>query len=224
MEDAPEQRQVVVGRRDQVGVEERERDLVAGAVDDDVGVLLAAVGEPHRALGQLGDVRLRRDLAVRDPREDVVGHRRVGAAERVVGLRQAVALHVADRQPQRRGLHPLAQRDRYRGRARGSESIGRPKTYFGITHAPRRAARKVRRATNDDSTAMSIAELPIPSTTTERSRNSAGSSPVYSWECICTPAKRSCPGNAGSGQRGSQWWPLATIERVVAARLAARRW
>ena len=56
---------------------------------------------------------------------------------------------------------------------------------------------------------MSIAELPIPSTTT------------------CLPAKielstvgvrvqlhareRVAPGNAGSGQRGSQWWPLATI-------------
>ena len=42
---APEQRQVVVGRGDQRGVEEREADLVAGAVDDDVRRLLAAVGE-----------------------------------------------------------------------------------------------------------------------------------------------------------------------------------
>ncbi len=85
-----------------------------------------------------------------------------------------------------------------------------------MIHAPRRAARYVRRARNDDSTAMSIAELPIPSTTTWRSRNSSGSSPVYACECICTPAKRSCPGNGGSGPRGSQWWPLATIRASYA--------
>src|SRR4051812_45377339 len=39
-------------------------------------------------------------------------------------------------------------------------SIGRPKTHFGITYAPRRAARKTVSAENDASTAMSIAELP----------------------------------------------------------------
>ena len=64
---------------------------------------------------------------------------------------------------------------------------------------------------NEASTAMSIAELPIPSTTTVLSRKNAGSSPRYSCECICTPSKTSLPGNAGSGQRASQWWPLATI-------------
>ena len=37
-----------------------------------------------------------RDRAVRHPREDVVGDRRVGVAEAVVGLRQPVALHVAE--------------------------------------------------------------------------------------------------------------------------------
>jgi hypothetical protein len=43
--DAPEQVDPVVGRRDEVGVEEREGDAVAGAVDDDVDVLAGAVGE-----------------------------------------------------------------------------------------------------------------------------------------------------------------------------------
>ena len=84
------------------------------------------------------------------------------------------------------------------------ESSGRPNRYLGITHAPRRAARYVARAWKEDSTAMSIAELPMPSTTTRLSRKNAGSSPRYSWAWICTPRNRSWPGNAGSGQRGSQ--------------------
>ena len=66
----------------------------------------------------------------------------VGCASQqlVVGLGQPVALHVADDQPQRRALHPLA--DGERDRADGaSVSSGRPNTYLGITHAPRRAAR-----------------------------------------------------------------------------------
>ena len=44
-------------------------------------------------------------------------------------------------------------------------SSGRPNTYLGTIHAPRRAARKTRSAVCVASTAMSIAELPIPSTT-----------------------------------------------------------
>ncbi len=38
VEDAAEELDVVVGRGDEVGVEEGEGDAVAGAVDDDVGV------------------------------------------------------------------------------------------------------------------------------------------------------------------------------------------
>ena len=41
-----EERQLVVPGGDEVLVEEREGDLVARAVDDEVGVDLAAVGEP----------------------------------------------------------------------------------------------------------------------------------------------------------------------------------
>jgi hypothetical protein len=57
-------------------------------------------------------------------------------------------------------------------------SSGRPKTYLGSTHAPRRAARCTDAAVNDASTAMSMAELPMPSTTTCLSRKNPGSSPV----------------------------------------------
>ena len=45
-------------------------------------------------------------------------------------------------------------------------SSGRPNRYLGTMCAPRREARIVFSATKLDSTAMSIALLPIPSTTT----------------------------------------------------------
>jgi hypothetical protein len=47
-----------------------------------------------------------------------------------------------------------------------SWSNGLPNRYFGVIQAPRRAARYVDFATELDSTAMSIALLPMPSTTT----------------------------------------------------------
>ena len=95
----------------------------------------------------------------------------------VVGLRQPVALHVADGGAQRRRV----KRWRTANGTRGVVTIwssGRPNTYFGTTHAPRRAARKTRSADWLASTAMSIAELPIPSTTTRLSGKSDGSSPM----------------------------------------------
>ena len=105
MEDAPEQLDVVVGRRDEVLVEERERDLVARAVDDEVGLDARAVGELDLVLVQAGDVRLGRDRAVGQPVEDPARDRRVRLAELVVGLLEAVVLHPADRlahhQPER---------------------------------------------------------------------------------------------------------------------------
>ena len=55
---------------------------------------------------------------------------------------------------------------------------------------------------------MSIAELPMPSTTTFLPSKIEGS--MYSWAWSCWPLKLSEPGKAGSGQRASQWWPLAT--------------
>ena len=48
--------------------------------------------------------------------------------------------------------------------------------------------------------------LPIPTTSTFWSRKSLAS--TNQCECISTPSK--LPGYGGSGQRGSQWWPLAT--------------
>ena len=77
-----------------------------------------------------------------------------------------------------------------------------------MIQAPRRAARSVRSVTSETSTAMSMAEFPMPSTTTFLPSKPCVS--TYSCECIWRPANVSAPGNAGSGQRGSQWWPLAT--------------
>ena len=48
-DDPAVERQPVVGRREDLRVEEREGDLVAGAVDDEVDLLLAAVGEADGA-------------------------------------------------------------------------------------------------------------------------------------------------------------------------------
>ena len=96
VEDAAEQRQVVVRRADQVRIEERERHLVAGAPHDRVDLLDRAVLEAHAVAQQLGDVRLVADLAVRDAVEEVGGDRRMRVAEVVVRSRQAVVLHLAD--------------------------------------------------------------------------------------------------------------------------------
>ena len=56
-------------------------------------------------------------------------------------------------------------------------SSGRPKTYFGSTHAPRRVDRSTLFAAPGpaSSHAMSTALLPKPTTTTRRSRRSWGS-------------------------------------------------
>ena len=48
-----------------------------------------------------------------------------------------------------------------------------PNMYFGRMCAPRRIARSVEAATREDSTAMSQAELPMPSTRTRLSTSGA---------------------------------------------------
>ena len=62
-------------------------------------------------------------------------------------------------------------------RAKGvfvSRSDGWPKRYFGMMCAPRRMARNVRSEMLDVSTAMSAAELPIPTTSTRRPAYGSG--------------------------------------------------
>ena len=87
MEHAAEERQVVLLCGEEVLVEERERDLVAGAVDDDVGLLRGPVGEADAVAFEALDVRLRRDLAVVQAAEDLARDGRVRLADAVVGLR-----------------------------------------------------------------------------------------------------------------------------------------
>ena len=89
-------------------------------------------------------------------------------------------------------------------------SIGLPNRYLGMIHAPRRAARYVCAATKLASTAMSIAELPIPSTTTVLSRKKPRVVALVVVRVHLHALERVAPGKAGSGQRASQWWPLAT--------------
>ena len=95
MEDAAVELDPVVLRRDEVLVEERERDLVARAVDDDVGVDARAVLELDRVPVETADVRLDLDRPVGDAVEDAAGDRRVRLAEGVVGLRKAELHRVA---------------------------------------------------------------------------------------------------------------------------------
>ena len=83
MEDAPVQLDVVVRSRDEVLIEEREGDLVARAVDDQVGLDDGPVDEAHLPAFQRLDIRLRRDRAVLDAIEDPPRDRRVRLAEAV---------------------------------------------------------------------------------------------------------------------------------------------
>ena len=53
---------------------------------------------------------------------------------------------------------------------------------------------------------MSIALLPIPTTSTFLSRKAVVVDVVVGVHLLAVEL----PGYAGSGQRGSQWWPLAT--------------
>ena len=55
-----------------------------------------------------------------------------------------------------------------------SWSVGLPFMYFGMTCAPRRTARYVMRDTRDVSEAMSVAELPKPTTSTFASSKPSG--------------------------------------------------
>ena len=111
-------------------VEERERDLVARAVDDDVGLLLGAVGEAHACARQLRDVRLRRDLAVREARE--ASSRRSGAPRRSGG-RAWAARSAPCRPPSSRSTRARSAGGRAKAPARAAASVssGRPNRTSG---------------------------------------------------------------------------------------------
>ena len=208
MKDAPEQLDVVVGRGQEVLVEEREGDLVAGAVHDHIGVHLAAVREPDPVALQRGDVRLGRDRAVSDPVEDAPGDRGMGLAELVVWLGQAVALGRAGERLDRLVDHPLADRerharvvgelvDRLAEHVLGDDPSAFARRQIGvgghIGGLDGDVHRRVAHAEHDDVLAREDRIVHV----------GVGVQLV--------PSKVSAPGNAGSGQRASQWWPLATI-------------
>ena len=193
VEHAPEERQVVVGRGDQRRVEERERHLVARAVDDDVGLDLGAVGEAHASLGR---ARARFGFGVISPcaRRERMSSETVGCAspKSVVGL--AAARSAPCRRPSSRsgGRAASALADGERHPRGGGERVERAAEQVLRDH-PRAAPRgevRARRATNEDSTAMSIAELPMPSTTTSLVAEEA-------------PGRRRCTRARGAARRRS---------------------
>ena len=123
-DDAPVERDPVVGSRDQRRVEEREADLVAGAVDRQVDLLLAAVDEADRpAARERVDVRLHGDVAVADPRQQVGGDRRVRLDELVVGLREAEVLRMAGGELEHAPVEQPQQRQRQPGGERVAELV-----------------------------------------------------------------------------------------------------
>ena len=208
MEDAPVEREVVAGRGDQRGVEEREADLVAGAVDDDVRALLAAVLEDHGARRQPREVRLGRDVAVREPREDRVADRGVRLERAVVGLGQAVALHRPDRGAQRRLHEALADRERHPRLGhelveRAAEDVLRddpgaaPGGQEDALGGLRRLDRDVHRRVAHARARRRACRRRTPGRRRDSGASAAG-----------RPRRRPCLRRSGSC--GSQWWPLAT--------------
>ncbi|HEX4687006.1 MAG TPA: hypothetical protein VH228_09490 [Nocardioides sp.] len=116
---------VVVLGADHGVVEEREGDLVAGAVDDDVGLDARAVGEVHARPVEPGDRGLDRDVAVAEPAEQVVADRRVGLEDVVVGLGKAVVGHLPDRDPEHGAHRDLLEPKRPAGERGVGEVVGR---------------------------------------------------------------------------------------------------
>ena len=146
MKDAAKKLDVVVRRRQEIRVEERKADLVAGAIDDHVGMDLAAVGETHPLILKRCDVRLRRDRAMGDAIEYPSRDGGMRLAELVVGLGQPVALWRTGQRLDRLVDHALANGEGIRGLL-GNWSTGLPNTYLGMIQAPLRAARYVLAAT-----------------------------------------------------------------------------
>jgi hypothetical protein len=112
-----EQRQAMVGVGDQGRiVQEREADLVAGGEDDHVHGLDAVVGEADVAALQRLDRRLEGDVAAAGPGQELAADRGVGLQRLVVGLGQAVVLHLAHVLADQRADDLQAQPARHPGR------------------------------------------------------------------------------------------------------------
>ena len=207
-EDAAVEVDPVVRRGEQALVEEREADLVARAVDDDVGVHPLAVGELHPVRAELRDVRPRRDRAVDDAVEDPARHRRVRLPEAVVGLGQAVALGPADVQADDElrdaGVQPVRHvRQRADLIQRLAEQV--------LRHDPRAAAGGEVRAASD--VAGLDGDVHRAVAHPEHDDVLAGEKPVVAVRVgvhLDALERRRCRGTRAPGQRWSQWWPLAT--------------
>ena len=204
------------------GVEERERHLVARAVDDDVGLDLAAVGEARRGAGRAArcsaSARSRRGRA----RQDVVGDRRVRLA-----ARRARASAARSAPCRRRRPCSSAAEERLAHACNGTPAcvrdlVERPAEQVLRDH-PRAAARgevDLAAAEKLASTAMSIALLPMPTTTTRLPRKKLGSSPDVVVRVHLPPGEP----RAGERRLRPARVPVVAVgddQRVVAPRLAA---
>ena len=112
VEDALEQRKLVVFCLDELRFEERKRHLVTGAINDDVRLLDRAVDEAHRVVFERLDIRLRRNRAVREAVENATRNRGMRVEEAVIGFGQPVTLHVPDDETMHDLTQPPANRPR----------------------------------------------------------------------------------------------------------------
>lgn len=200
---------VVTRRIEQLRIEEREADLVARAVDDLPDPLHRAVGEPHAVALEALDVGLDLYPPVADAPEQIGGDRGVGLTELVVGLGQAEVGRVAvggldlaheQRAQDRKGErpdHPVRRQLVAGGRAEVLGDDPRPAAHSdeGLLGNPRGLDGDVAGGVADAQHQHPLALI-------------AGRGLVIV-RVDRHPAE--LPREGGSGQRGSQWWPLATI-------------
>ena len=214
VEDAPVERQLVVGRGDAGRVEEREADLVARAVDDDVGRArpcrrrrrrVSLVSRAMFGLGVMSPWVRRVRIVSRD--------RRVRLERAVVGLGQAVALHVADRGAQRRLHEALA--DRAAGCAawsRTGRAGGRRRTWGRSTRRGarrgRRARRRLRRLDRDVHRRVAHPEHDH-ALAGEQRRVVAGVVVRVHLHARRRRRRRGRPARASAGPSGGRWRPAA---------------
>src|SRR5260221_4751538 len=98
MEDALEERQVVVFSLDDLWLEEGKCHLVARAVNNTIYTLTRAICEDHTITIQLANIGLDHDATMGDAHQDVGAHCWMSLPDLVIGFGQAIVAHLTDLQ------------------------------------------------------------------------------------------------------------------------------
>jgi hypothetical protein len=113
VKDPAEEGEIVVFGRHERGIEEGKGDLVTGAVDEHVGLLLAAVDEADPIARETLDVGSVVDRSVGHAIEDATADRRMCGSEAMIGRGQAVAREIADGRAEERLPEAPAHAERH---------------------------------------------------------------------------------------------------------------